>query len=244
MKIHYRAEKRKHLAQCVSEFVGTPAVYMRMPTYAYKAGDFTIDFEGNLLFEDNVDGEYAQKLIAFLKEKGFVPPQEGQEEGESAEAKERAEENETSQQEEPVGLDISVPIEKVNVENLNHLLLAKGELIKKALGIADASIKVKGNKVAFPWFSVAREPETNKAYMHFIECICEMSYKQKRITAKAKEVRNERYAFRCFLLRLGFIGKAYKAERKILLQNLSGSSAFKDGKRKGEEDAVSEQSDS
>ena len=71
-----------------------------------------------------------------------------------------------------------------------------------------------------------------------------MSYKQKRITAKAKEVRNERYAFRCFLLRLGFIGKAYKAERKILLQNLSGSSAFKDGKRKGEEDAVSEQSDS
>ena len=49
MKIHYRAEKRKHLAQCVSEFVGTPAVYMRMPTYAYKAGDFTIDFEGNLL---------------------------------------------------------------------------------------------------------------------------------------------------------------------------------------------------
>ena len=24
-----------------------------------------------------MDGEYAQKLIAFLKEKGFVPPQEG-----------------------------------------------------------------------------------------------------------------------------------------------------------------------
>ncbi len=220
MKIHYRAENRKHLAQCVSEFVGTPAVYMRMPTYAYKVGDFTIDFEGNLLFEDNVDGEYVQRLIAFLKEKGFVPQQEGQ------------------------GLDISVPIEKVNVENLNHLLLAKGELIKKALGIADASIEVKKDKVTFPWFSVAREPETNQAYMHFIECICEMSYKQKRITAKAKEVSNERYSFRCFLLRLGFIGKAYKAERKILLQNLSGSSAFKDGKRKGEEDAVSEQSDS
>lgn len=221
MKIHYRAENRKHLAQCVSEFVGTPTVYMRMPTYAYKVGDFTIDFEGNLFFEDGVDSAYVQRLIAFLKEKGFVP-----------------------QQEEPVGLDISVPIEKVNVENLNHLLLAKGELIKKALGIADASIEVKGNKVTFPWFSVAREPETNKAYMHFIECICEMSYKQKRITAKAKEVSNERYAFRCFLLRLGFIGKAYKAERKILLQNLSGSSAFKSGKRKGEEDAVSEQSNS
>lgn len=239
MKIHYRAENRKHLAQCVSEFVGAPVVYMRMPTYAYKAGDFTIDFEGNLLFEDNVDGEYVQRLIAFLKEKGFVPQQEGQEEGESADA----EESRTSQQEEPVGLDISVPREKVNVENLNHLLLAKGELIKKALGITNLPVKTEDDRVTFPWFSVAREPETNKTYMHFIECICEMSYKQKRITAKAKEVSNERYAFRCFLLRLGFIGKAYKAERKILLQNLSGSSAFKSGKRKGEEDAVSEQSD-
>lgn len=243
MKIHYRAENRKHLAQCVGEFVGTPAIYMRMPTYAYMAGDFTIDFEGNLLFEDGMDREYVQRLIAFLKEKGFVSLQDGQDEVESANTEERAEANERGQQVEPVGLDISVPIEKVNVENLNHLLLAKGELIKKALGIADASIEVKQDKVTFPWFSVAREPETNKAYMHFIECICEMSYKQKRITAKAKEVSNERYAFRCFLLRLGFIGKAYKAERKILLQNLSGSSAFKSGKRKGEEDEVSEQRD-
>ena len=115
MKIHYRAENRKHLAQCVSEFVGTPAVYMRMPTYAYKVGAFTVDFEGNLLFEDGVDTAYVQRLIAFLKERGFVPHQEGQEEGEPAEAKERAEENEISQQEEPVGLDISVPREKVNV---------------------------------------------------------------------------------------------------------------------------------
>lgn len=244
MKIHYRAENRKHLAQCVSEFAGAPVVYMRMPTYAYMAGDFTIDIEGNLLFEDNVDREYVQRLVVFLKEKGFAPSQEGQEEGESADAEERAEENEISQQEEPVGLDISVPREKVNVENLNHLLLAKGELIKKALAIKNLPVKTENDRVTFPWFSVAREPETNKAYMHFIECICEMSYKQKRITAKAKEVSNERYAFRCFLLRLGFIGKAYKAERKILLQNLSGSSAFKSGKRKGEEDAVSEQSDS
>ena len=30
-------------------------------------------------------------------------------------------------------------------------------------------------------------------------------------------------------LRLGFIGSEYKVERKILLKNLTGSSAFKDG---------------
>ena len=57
--------------------------------------------------------------------------------------------------------------------------------------------------------------------------------KQKRITAKPKENENEKYAFRCFLLRLGFIGDEYKADRKLLLSKLSGSSAFKAGTRKG-----------
>ena len=42
-----------------------------------------------------------------------------------------------------------------------------------------------------------------------------------------KEVENEKYAFRCFLLRLGFIGDDSKVARRILLQNLSGNSAFR-----------------
>ena len=61
-----------------------------------------------------------------------------------------------------------------------------------------------------------------------------MSKDAKRVTAKEKDVDNEKYAFRCFLLRLGFIGTEYKAERKILLRNLDGSSAFKAG-RDGEQ---------
>ena len=56
-----------------------------------------------------------------------------------------------------------------------------------------------------------------------------MSKNQKRVNATEKEVDNEKYAFRCFLLRLGFIGEMYKKERKILLRNLNGSSAFKGG---------------
>lgn len=63
--------------------------------------------------------------------------------------------------------------------------------------------------------------------MKFITALVEMAKTQKRITAKEKTVDNEKYAFRCFLLRLGFIGAEYKADRKILLRNLSGSFAFK-----------------
>ena len=70
----------------------------------------------------------------------------------------------------------------------------------------------------------------------FMSSLCQMSVNQKRITAKAKENENEKYAFRCFLLRLGFIGNEYKADRKILLKNLEGSSAFKSGAKKGGEE--------
>jgi CRISPR/Cas system-associated protein endoribonuclease Cas2 len=58
-----------------------------------------------------------------------------------------------------------------------------------------------------------------------------MSKNLKRANSKEKEVENEKYAFRCFLLRLGFIGTEYKTYRKILLRNLEGSSAFKEGKK-------------
>ena len=46
------------------------------------------------------------------------------------------------------------------------------------------------------------------------------------------ETDNPKYTFRCWLLRLGFIGAEFKTERKILLRNLAGSSAFRSGQPK------------
>ena len=59
-----------------------------------------------------------------------------------------------------------------------------------------------------------------------------MAQNAKRVNAREKNTDNEKYAFRCFLLRLGFIGDEYKSARKILLRNLVGSSAFKGGQSK------------
>lgn len=108
------------------------------------------------------------------------------------------------------------------------LVLYTNHLPKKALGLTELPIELLDDRIAFPWFQTMPSPDEVKAYTHFIAALCEMSKNQKRITATAKEVENEKYAFRCFLLRLGFIGNEYKQERKILLRNLSGSSAFKD----------------
>ena len=73
-----------------------------------------------------------------------------------------------------------------------------------------------------------------KAYMHLVTGLCDLARKQKRVSAKETEVENEKYAFRCFLLRLGFIGDEFKVERKILLQNFIGSAAFKNGGKNNE----------
>ena len=54
-----------------------------------------------------------------------------------------------------------------------------------------------------------------------------MAKEAKRVTAKEKETESEKYTFRCWLLRLGFVGAEHKHDRAILLQNLSGHAAFK-----------------
>ena len=76
------------------------------------------------------------------------------------------------------------------------------------------------------------DADAANASLHFVHALCEMACNQKRISVQEREVENEKYAFRCFLLRLGFIGEEYKVERKILLKNLTGSSAFKNGENK------------
>ena len=155
-------------------------------------------------------------------------PQDCGEQPSREETKEAAESADTAPQGEPVGLTVEIPLDKVAVGNLTKLLDAKGNLIRKALGITDLHIEVLDDRVAFPWFAQV-DADSSAAYTHFISALCEMSRNAKRVTATEKPVENEKYAFRCFLLRLGFIGSEYKAERKILLKNLTGSSAFKNG---------------
>lgn len=142
---------------------------------------------------------------------------------------------EASEDEEPSpaevdGLCISMPaslFSETALQNLKDITAAKGSLIRKALGVEELPIEVGETKVSFPWFAGTPTPEEVKAYDHFICALCEMARNQKRITAKERDTGNDKYAFRCFLLRLGFIGPEYKQERKILLRNLTGSSAFR-----------------
>lgn len=225
--------ERKKLVSAISQIAVAEAKYLGMPSAAYRVDYFTIDKNGAVSFDDRADSEKIENLVARLAEQGFNPepleniaieetsPNTGEHRADSG--------NET-------GLVITLPLDKVSVGNLTKLLDAKGRLISKALGIPATPFEVKEDTISFPWFDAVPDPEEVDAYSKFICALCDMSRNQKRVNATEKEVENEKYAFRCFLLRLGFIGEEYKKERKILLRNLSGSSAFKGGAK----DAISE----
>lgn len=226
IKYNVAGAKRKELVQLISRFTGCEIKYKGAPTFAYEVDYFTIDKNGAVSFDDRADSEVIERLTEMLYDNGFeaeaLPETTEQQESENTNV-------DNSQNTE---FDITVPFEKVSVGNLTRLLEVKGNLIKKALGIDDLSITINDDSISFPWFeNSAYSPTDMKAYTEFISFLCEMTKKQKRITATEKRYDNEKYAFRCFLLRLGFIGKEYKESRKILLRNLEGSSAFKSGSR-------------
>ena len=158
---------------------------------------------------------------------------------ENSEAEEVSDEEENTEHGETVGLTVYLPKDKANIDLLRQLVQGKSGLIKKALGLKDLPIEEDSDEIVFPWFADASDlsPDEVKAYTAFISALCKLSANAKRVSMTEKPVDNEKYAFRCFLLRLGFIGREHKITRKILLRNLEGSSAFKNG---GSDDETSE----
>ena len=230
IEFHRTGAERKALVTAIGEILEVRPQYKGMPSAAYEIGYFTVTKEGTLEFDDRADSGEVENLLEQLADRGIVAaPAEMAQDWLDARAEELPKASENEPQEANVGLTVEIPLDKVSLGNLTKLLEAKGKLIRKALGISELSFEIMEDRVAFPWFEELPDSDAAKAYTHFISALCEMSRNAKRVTATEKPVENEKYAFRCFLLRLGFIGSEYKAERKILLKNLTGSSAFKDG---------------
>ena len=228
MQINYNVSgsDRKQLVVAIAQHTGEKPKYLGAPGFAYQVGGFTISVDGMVTIEDN---STAAALIHFLREKGF------QAEDSLADCVEDDADDVQTETDEITGVCISMPRSLFTdsaLENLKALVAAKGTLIKKSLGTDELPIEITDTKVSFPWFPGIPTPDEMKAYDAFICKLCEMARNAKRVNAKEKETDNEKYAFRCFLLRLGFIGAEFKAERKILLRNLTGSSAFRNGQSK------------
>ena len=255
MKINYNitGPKRKSLVGAISLELNAPTIYLGAPTFAYEVGGYHIDKNGMLEGEDNpnlvadlrglhdfkaITEEYDTPIpeVETIPEDvqipyeaalgGEVSPYCDYEEPPAYAESEQSDEVETNR------LTIELPRSDFNdvaFENLNRLVTSKSSLIKKALGTDCIPIITTEETISFPWFQGELTSDEVKAYTHFVTALCETAKTQQRVNATEKQVENEKYAFRCFLIRLGFVGTEYKAERKTLLKNLSGNSAFKNG---------------
>ncbi len=288
MTVNYNVTgaRRKEMTKVISKALGGWTVeYLGVPSCSYRVGDFEIDRNGALIFDDRTDSEEVENVLEALAQAGFecetAPDAETDEEeqpvstsqfagpyempwdedcnqkemteeemaaAQQAEREQKAELQAEEQEDAFVDrLSISLPndLDEHARHNLDAAIAGKATLLKAAFQTESLDYEDANSKLTFPWFKYSSQEsmgdETN-AYMLFLTKLVAYAKEAKRVTVKDKAVDNPRYAFRCFLLRLGFIGQEYKAARKILMRNLSGNSSWKDGHRKeAAHDEISEQ---
>ena len=167
IEFHRTGAERKALVTAIGEILEVRPKYKGMPSAAYEIDYFTVTKNGTLEFDDRADSEEVENLLEQLADRGIVAaPAEMVQTWLNAKVEELSEKRETEPQAANVGLTVEIPLDKVAVGNLTKLLDAKGNLIRKALGITDLRIEVLEDRVAFPWFSQV-DADSAAAYTHF-----------------------------------------------------------------------------
>lgn len=209
------SKQRPKLAQEIGNILGTAPHYERVPSCAYDIAGYRLDKEGVLHIPEGAE-ETAKDLILQLRERGFQDDAEITEEVPVQQDK----------------LTIVIPRESLTdmaLENLQKITANKQTLFQRAFRTDSTEIEITEEKINFTWFPYTADGDEITAYTQFIPRLCDMARDAKRVSSKPTETDNDKYAFRYFLLRLGFIGKEYKTARRILLRNLTGNSAFRYG---------------
>ena len=118
-------------------------------------------------------------------------------------------------------LTIAIPKESLMdtaLENLQKIIANKQTLFQRAFRTDSIEIEITEEKISFLWFPYTADSDEIVAYTQFITRLCDMAKDAKRVSSKLTETDNDKYAFRCFMFRLDFIGNEYKTARKILLR--------------------------
>jgi hypothetical protein len=251
-----QGKARGKLVKIIAEALNQEATYLKAPTYNYEIGAFTITREGELEFDiADVTKEEIQTAVDAAKAAGFEvveidgePAHETEttleEEGEdypetAAEIEPQAEDDEPAEDEDngEISEDFEEGIFTIiyphggftpqTLDNLEKMVIAKGELIKAALGAENLPIEIDGEEVKFPWFGKCNHADM-MAYAQFIERLCKTAQAKTRVTATAPEsFDNEKFSMRVWLISLGCKGEEFAFLRKRLMRDLSGNSGFR-----------------
>ena len=210
MKLNYKVmgETRKELVYALAEIVGADAQYLGAPSFSYKAGNYIVDKFGTVICPELVMEETVDDIVQKLYKKGF--------EVDSIDKT----------------LTVQLPrsqYDQYALFRLEQLIRNKEPLFKRAFQTESLVIQKDTEKLSFPWFTLTGNPNEAEAYTTFISAIGKMAREQKRVIPQVYAGNNDKYAMRLFLVRRGLKGKEYKETRKILMRNLTGNGAWRDG---------------
>lgn len=233
--------QRKELVMAISEITGDASNYMGAPGFAYSVGGYIITKDGTLECGETPEREISS-LLDTLAGRGILPTEtpdfSGVSEGESVTSE--------AGDDMPDTVSIDLPADSLSdlaFDNLKKLAASKAPLIRSALGenlatgVDTLPIIYEDGKVSFPWFRFGIDANALAAWSFFVTALRDTAKKQKRVVMSDKPYDgSEKYAMRCFLLKLGFIGDEYKEARKVILAGLSGGGSHKNPKKAAPEE--------
>ena len=251
MTLQTNPAERREMVQAISERLGSPAVYLRTPTYAYRIGGLTVERDGSIISDDDA---LLEALRPMLIERGWLT---------DAEASVTKTEP-TEQDSEITQMELSFPVEDWTVpqlKNLMHTLYSNQHILRRmtqsdalyidrqlverldeaqtladwearlADGVAAEMLKgcrIQDGKFTFEATFDDRDPTRWQVYGTLLGAILQHAKAAKRVFLKADaDFENEKYRANSLLTRLGFGGTEHKALRRALTGHLNGYAAFK-----------------
>lgn len=94
-------------------------------------------------------------------------------------------------------------------------------------GLSMEGLVITPEEITFTGFAAGMDADHCKACTDLAAAMNKMAIEQKRVQPTAKLVENEKYALRIWLVRMGMGGDEYKLTRKLLMENLTGHTAFR-----------------
>lgn len=244
----------------IAEAIGEQPKYAGVPSFNYNAGGWTIDKQGFVttpemgIKEEHVTLRMALDAIniAGAKPEGNLTitlPMDGHN-GNTLRnlvnliwSKQTLIQKALARYEAILAASLVKAINAVPIETLEDFVRVVNAAIEggEITGRSDPDIDLVERTISFSFFNASLDAEEVHAFGVLCWQLNEQAKKQKSSSTKQKDGVNDKYAFRCFLLKLGFIGSDYKTERGILLNRLAGNAAYRtieaqqaaEAKRKG-----------
>lgn len=257
MTLQTNPAERREMVQAISERLGSPAVYLRTPTCAYRIGNLTVERDGSIASDDDA---LLETLRPMLMERGWLTDAASDSEAEAPTAKTEP----TEQDSEITQMELSFPVENWTVPQLKNLLRTlysnqhilrrmtqsdalyiDRQLVERldeaqtladwearlADGLAAETLKgcrIQDGKFTFEATFDERDPTRWQVYGTLLGAMLRHAKAAKRVFLKADaDSENEKYRANSLLTRLGFGGPEHKELRRVLMGHLSGYAAFR-----------------